>query len=599
MNFLHLDYIPAIVLALVFLAVVMFVYEQKFFKMVKTYWFYKRSLFSYISSFLFFAGVVVLLASLLDPRGPEQKIKTEAPTDRTIILIDTSASMLAEDVKPSRLQRAILIAKHFTRKAVGHQVSIVVFAEIQKKIVPFTTDLDLIDSRLESLKNLKNNYGSSALSVAIQESIQYFKETGEARGNLLVLTDGEETADGVTLNVPKEVHVALVGIGTTQGGRIPMDDAQGIRFGYKKNAGKDVVTKLNENFFAKIASDLPSGKYWIANSYTLPSDEIVEFFKSEMVKGKDQQDMVIRPVYMEWFVLPALALLVASWFFKMIRIFTLGMLFVISPSWSEEEKEIKLSPEVIHKMDDLQKGKLNRLEKVKLADELYQSGAKAESLELYKENLPVDQIDKTLPPEAYLNYGTGLLENKLEADGLKVYDKLSKSLTAGSEKEKIKDAISKNTLSHFKQQEEKKKKEEQDKKDQKDKKDQNKDEKNKDDQDKQGNQGQSGQQKKEQNGQGKDQKDQKDKGDEQKDQDKKDKGEEKKDDKGEGEDNKDKEKDQGQPQPNEGEKKPLPPKKMPAKLKQLLSDDRQLQMKVIENGTRELNKRKSRTSKDW
>jgi Ca-activated chloride channel family protein len=597
MNFLHLDYIPGLALALVTLAIVMFLLERRFFKMVRTYWFYKRSLFSHLSSFLFFAGFVILFISLLDPRGPEQKIKTEAPTDRTIILIDTSASMLAEDVKPSRLQRAILIAKHFTRKAVGHQVAVVVFAEIQKKIVPFTTDLDLIDSRLESLKNLKNNYGSSALSVAIQESIQYFKETGESRGNLLVLTDGEETADSVTLNVPKEVHVALVGIGTSQGGRIPMDDAQGIRFGYKKNGGKDVVTKLNENFFAKIASDLPSGKFWIANSYTLPSDEIVDFFKSEMIKGKDQQDMIIRPVYMEWFVLPALALLVASWFFKMIRIFTLGMLLVISPSWSEEEKEIKLSPEVIHKMDELQKGKLSRLEKVKLADELYKSGAKAESLELYKENLPVNQIDKTVPPEAYLNYGTGLLENNKEAEGLKVYDKISKSMSAGAEKEKIKDTISKNTLSHFKQQEEKKKKEEQDKKDRKDKKEQNKDEKDKNDQNKQDNQGQNGQQKKEQGGQGNDQKDQKGKGDDQKEKEKKDKGEEKKDDKGEGEDKQDK--DQNLPQPDEGEKKPLPPKKMPAKLKQLMSDDRQLQMKVIENGTRELNKRKSRTSKDW
>jgi Ca-activated chloride channel family protein len=273
------------------------------------------------------------------------------------------------------------------------------------------------------------------------------------------------------------------------------------------------------------------------------------------------------------------------------------MLLVISPSWSEEEKEIKLSPEVIHKMDELQKGKLSRLEKVKLADELYKSGAKAESLELYKENLPVNQIDKTVPPEAYLNYGTGLLENNKEAEGLKVYDKISKSMSAGAEKEKIKDTISKNTLSHFKQQEEKKKKEEQDKKDRKDKKEQNKDEKDKNDQNKQDNQGQNGQQKKEQGGQGNDQKDQKGKGDDQKEKEKKDKGEEKKDDKGEGEDKQDK--DQNRPQPDEGEKKPLPPKKMPAKLKQLMSDDRQLQMKVIENGTRELNKRKSRTSKDW
>src|SRR5690606_35408348 len=96
---------------------------------------------SYVSSFLFILGMTGLVFSLLDPRGPEERIKAEVPNDRTIILIDTSASMLAEDVKPSRLQKAVLIAKHFARKAAGHQLSIVVFAEIQKKIVPFTNDI--------------------------------------------------------------------------------------------------------------------------------------------------------------------------------------------------------------------------------------------------------------------------------------------------------------------------------------------------------------------------------------------------------------------------------------------------------------------------
>ena len=43
----------------------------------------------------------------------------------------------------------------------------------------------------------------------------------------------------------------------------------------------------------------------------------------------------------------------------------------------------------------------------------------------------------------------------------------------------------------------------------------------------------------------------------------------------------------------------MAPKEIPAKLKQLMSDDRQLQMKMIENGTRDLNQRKSRENKDW
>ena len=590
MNFNQLQYWPGLIamFGVFFFIVVMM--EKRFFNVVKTYWFYNRSIFSYLSTFLFLAGMGGLLLSLLDLRGPEEKIKTEVPQDRTIILIDTSASMLAEDVKPSRLQKATLIAKHFARKAAGQQLSIVAFAEIQKKIVPFTNDLDLIDARLDSLKNLRNQYGSSALSLAIQESIQYFRETGgEARGNLLIFTDGEETAEGIKLQVPKDVHVALVGIGTTMGGRIPLDDSRGFRFGYKKDKGRDIITKLNENFFKKVTADIPSAKYWLANSYSLPSEEILEFFRGEVEKGKDQQDMVIKPVLVEWIVIPALVLIVISYFFKFLRVFSLGLLLIVMPVHAQENEKKEapeLSPEVISRLTDLQNGSLNRLERIKLADDLHRGGSKEEALSLYEENLP-KKIDKSIPSEAYLNYGTSLLEKGEVQKGLDVYSNLNDSLSDSAEDKRLRDTIDKNIVTFFKKQEEKKKQDKQKKDD--------KEQKEGDDKDKSG---QSGQDQKNKEGSGKQDK-QKSQGSSQ---DPK-QDEKKKEDQ---EKNEDKEKDQGeedkkedQKQPDQGEKKPLPPKKMPAKLKQLMSDDRQLQMKMIENGTKDLNKRKSRTSKDW
>lgn len=585
MNFLHMNYLPGLLLAIAVIATVVVLIEKRFFKLIKTYWFYSRSIFSYISSACFLAGISLLAMSLLDARGPEERIKTAVPKDRTIILIDTSASMLAEDVGPSRLQKASLIAKHFARKAAGHQIAIVAFAEIQKKIVPFTNDIDLIDSRLESIKFLKNHNGSSALSNAIQESVQYFKETGgDAFGNILVLTDGEETSNGINLKVPKEVHVALVGIGTANGGRIPLDDSRGFRFGYKKSGGQDVVTKLNENYFKTVTTDIPSAKYWIANTYTLPSDEILEFFSSEKAKGTDQQDMVIRPVMMEWIVIPALILLSLSYVFKALRIFTMGLLLVCMPIQAQEE--IQLSPQISKKLMRLQNGELNQLEKIKLADDLYKAGAKPEALSLYEENLPMGKIDKEIPAEAYLNYGTALLENKKPQEGFNVYQKLSESLPANSP---LREIMDKNTVSYFKQMEQQKKKQKENK-DNKDS-DQNK------------NEGEQGQNQNQSSGQGqKDNKKKQGKGSENQDQ-QKDKEKEKEKNKDNSDENKDDENKQDNDQ--EQDKKPesskqMPPKKLPAKLKQLMSDDRQLQMKLIESGTRELNKRKhDRKVKDW
>lgn len=589
MNFNQPGFLPIILVAMVFLFLVVFLMEKKFFRFIKTYWFYNRSWQSYLASLLFILGMSGLLISLLDIRGPEEKIKTEVPEDRTIILMDTSASMLAEDVKPSRLQKAALIAKHFARKAAGHQISVVAFAEVSKKIVPFTNDLDLIDSRLDSIENLRNQYGSSALSLAIQESIQYFRESGgESRGNILVLTDGEETSEGINLKIPKNVHVAMVGIGTENGGRIPLDDGRGFRFGYKKDRGRDVITKLNEKFFKETTADIPSSRYWIANSYTLPTEEILNFFQSEKIKSNNQQDMVIKPVLMEWIVLPSIIFLILSYILKSIRIFSLGLLLLITPVQAQDN-EIELSPETLLKMDQLQKGELNQLEKIKLADDLRAAGAHDEAIALYEENLP-PKIDPDIPSEAYLNYGTALLEKGEVEKGLSVYKSLSDQLGDSPVSERVKETIDKNTVTYFRK--EKQKKEEQ--KNQKNQKGDNKDQKNNQSgQNQQNNQSGSGNQQ--------DQKNKKGSGEQDKKQDKgegKDK-QDKKDQKGDGsDDEQENKKDKDKDKADNGDNR-LPRKKIPAKLKQLMSDDRQLQMKMIEHGTRDLNRRKSRKSKDW
>lgn len=578
MSFIQLNLAPGLLIAfLIFVVLVVFL-EKKFFNFVRTYWFYRRSFFSYISTFLFILGLFGLLLSLLDARGPEEKIKTEVPQDRTIILIDTSASMLAEDVKPSRLQKAILIAKHFARKAAGQQLSIVAFAEVQKKIVPFTNDLDLIDARLDSLKNLRNHYGSSALSVAIQESVQYFRDSGQGvSGNILVLTDGEETAEGIDLKIPPEIHVALVGVGSSMGGRIPLDDGRGFRFGYKKDRGQDVITKLEEKYFKALSSEIPSSQYWIANSYSLPSEEILEFFQGEQKKGNQQQDMVYRPVLMEWIVVPAIILLVISYFFKAVRIFALSLVFCVLPLQAEDAP--KITPEIEEKISALRAGKLTSSQKVKLADDLQKAGARDEAVVLYSENLP-KKIDPTLPPEAYLNYGTALLEKGEAEEGLRLYRSLDEAIPDSPQNKKIREMMEKNIASFFQQQEQKKK----EKKEQDQKQDKKEGESS-------SGQGQNSQGGKDQSEMKKDSQSNENKNDQKKDDQKKNDGEEKPED----EEKKNPE--------DKGEKKPETPKplpqKVPAKLKQLMNDDRQLQMKMIENGTRDLNRRKSRKSKDW
>lgn len=324
MNFTREELLPYLAVGVIVLSIAIIVHQRKFFKIIKRYFFYDRSTFHYLSTLLYLGSIALFATALLDLRGEDQKVKIELPEARTMILIDTSASMLAEDVQPSRLQRAAFIAKHFVRKSAGQQIAVAVFAEIQKKIVPFTTDLDLLDARLDTIKNLRNQYGSSAISVVIQDSLQYFYEGSENTvGNILVLTDGEETSEGLNLKLPEGIKLAMVGVGTERGGRIPLDDGRGFRFGYKKTRGEDVITKLHEDFFKRVVADTPGSKYWIANSYSLPTDEITEFFTGEFNKEKSEREMVIKPVEMERLIFPAILFFVLSVILKMFKTYSL------------------------------------------------------------------------------------------------------------------------------------------------------------------------------------------------------------------------------------------------------------------------------------
>jgi Ca-activated chloride channel family protein len=257
---------------------------------------------------------------------------------------------------------------------------------------------------------------------------------------------------------------------------------------------------------------------------------------------------------------------------------------------AEERPEIP--PEVLHKLEELRKGELNQLEKIKLADELQRAGAKSEAIALYQENLPVDGKKNTLPSEAYLNYGTALLEKGEEKKGLEVYDALNSSLDPQSPKtQKIKEMMDKNVVNFFQVQEQKK---QQEKKEQKENKE-NKENKDKQDQ-KDGQSGESGSEKKEQKGSDQNPQNQKDKKEQGKDS--KDQKEKEKEDADKEQENREKEKEK-EKKPQDGGENKLPPPKMSPKLKQLMSDDRQLQLKVIEQGTRDMNRRNSRENKDW
>ncbi len=616
MSLVYIEFLIPIIIFILAIVYIFSNFERKYFKWVQDHWFYKRSTVSRLSSSFFYIGLFLMLLSILDLRGPEKKIDANVSKQETMILIDSSASMLAEDVRPNRFKKAIILAKHYVKKAVGQHISVTVFSDEQKKIIPYTNDIDLIEARLTGLENLDLTRGGTGLKLALQESVSSMKAKNKvARGNILVITDAENNSDFGVINIQEDINVAVVGVGTVKGAVIPLRDKKGNFRGNKKHSGKEVVTKLDENFMKSLSSKIKNFKYWTASSYSLPTEEILDFFNDSEESANKKDTVRIRPVLANYLIIPAVILIILSYMLKNLKTFVIPLVLVfsfssISKEVSVEEKKEKKKSETITKLENkLKQGDINQLEKRKLANELLKEKFSEDSSKIYRE-LIKGKVDKT-NKEDYFNLGASELLNKNSKEGLRLNKKLYDYLEKNEPNSELLKKTKMNMLKAIVQQkqQEQKKKEEQKKENQKKKnEDQNKDDQQKGDkkkekssenkknseQSKDNKEGSKGDETQKEGKNGDQQKN--DDLDSSKEKEEKEQKSEEENDKDPSEDKSKKKEDMKKENERNNEMTKGEKKKLPALLKQLMNDDNQLQRKVIDAAT---TKRGSAKKKDW
>tara|TARA_Y100001936_G_scaffold252650_1_gene313305 strand:+ start:7107 stop:8828 length:1722 start_codon:yes stop_codon:yes gene_type:complete len=573
MSFNQLNLLPLVIVGLVIFWLATLRAEKKYYQWVLDHWFFKQSLLSKVSSIFYFLGFTFLLLALLDLRGKEQRVTGKSVDQKTVVLIDASASMLAEDVRPNRFEKATLLAKHFIKKAVGHQVSVVVFSDGQKRIVPFTKDMDLVEARLNTLKELDLDRGGTGLSMALQESIQYFINSEQRPfGNILVITDAEETDGGLNLNVPDGISVAIVGVGTAKGAPIPIRNSRGVFRGNKKFKGETVISKLDETFLKKLGEKIKHFQYWVASSYSLPTEQILNFFSRSYKTKKSEDDFRIKPVLANYLLLPGVFMLILAFVMKNGKSFAVAALLICSmDSFGNNSPPEPQKNEVILELEErFARNELGPKGKKKLASELLRQGFSEEATTLYKEVLPETITDENSVEK--FNLGAAQLKAGKVKDGLKTYTELVDYLENNTSENNL-DLLEKSKLNMLKAIQTQTQKKKQQNKNSKSKEEKGKNQENKD--------------KDQGEGQSKDQKDQKGQGQGNK------KDKKKNEDKSDQEKNQKKERDK---KDGKGESGKNEKQKVPSILKQLLSDDNQLQKKVIDANTV---KGKARDKKDW
>lgn len=613
MNFNRSDLFLYLVPFFIFFLFLILRQENKFFKWIKSYWFYSRSFTNRLASFSFIIGIFLLTISLADLRGKEEVIKGKVAQKKTLILVDSSASMLAEDVRPNRYKKALLLAKHYLKKAVGEQVSIVVFSDKQKRIVPFTTDMNLIDARVGTLEKLDLRNGGSNIALALREAEKYFiGPNGISIGNILLLTDGEDNEKSINVQLDDKITLATVGIGTAKGATIPLRDNRGMSRGVKRFNGQPVTTKLDEGFLKNIGADVKNYRYWIASSYSLPTEEIQRFFERSYKSKMSEGEVRIKPVKYETLLIPSFLFLILSTLLRFSKSFVYVSVFCLISLHSvyaqapidkslPKQEEPQKSDEVLELEEKFATGRISEVEKKKLAQKLLQEGFPKESSTLYGELL--NDVDETNALE-HLNKGVADFQAGKVGEGIKTYNKLIDYLEENDPEGELSTKVKKNlfkALQQVQQQKSKSQNNQDQNQDQQNQDQQNQDQQNQDqqnqNQDQQNQNQQNNQQQNNQQQNNQDQQNQKQNNQDQKDKDEKDKNGKDKDkkDKDQNKGKKERDKEKNDPQNGDSGKKKKK-KKIPALLKQLISDDNQLQKDAIDAQTKD---RKKRNRKDW
>ena len=209
---------------------------------------------------LMLSALGLLIVMLARPQMGSKISHDKRQGIETIICLDISNSMMAEDVVPSRLEKSKMLIENLVDNFTNDKIGLVVFAGDAFVQLPITSDYVSAKMFLQNITpSLIQSQGTN-IGEAIDLASKSFTQQANVGRAIILITDGENHEPGAKEAAEaakkKGINVFILGIGNTQGAPIPTGDG-----GYMKdNTGNTVMTALNENMCKELAQ-AGSGQY--------------------------------------------------------------------------------------------------------------------------------------------------------------------------------------------------------------------------------------------------------------------------------------------------------------------------------------------------
>ena len=200
-----------------------------------------------------------------------------------IVAIDTSRSMLATDVKPSRMARAKLAVRDLLMELHGDRIGLVAFAGRAFVQCPLTLDYGAVAQSLDAIDVGIIPKGGTALAEAIDTALEAFEGREGKHQAIILITDGEDhegkVKEATAHAAERGVKIFTVGLGTTEGELIPSEGGGFV----KDRNGQVVKSRLDEEALKQIAVDT-GGVYLHATGASLALGDLYRDYIATLEK---------------------------------------------------------------------------------------------------------------------------------------------------------------------------------------------------------------------------------------------------------------------------------------------------------------------------
>lgn len=210
------------------------------------------------------AGIVLLACICLSVAAAGPRVSGGKETVKMrgidiVVAIDVSNSMLAQDLKPSRIEKAKLALTDLLANLEGDRLGAIVFAGEPRTNLPLCDDRSAAEMIINSISTESVSYQGTAIGMAIDHAVEAFNNSEEGRGKaIIVISDGEnhedDAVEAAEKAAEKGIIVCTIGIGTPEGTTIPVMDENGVVTDKRDDNGQKVITKLNDGLLKDIAA---------------------------------------------------------------------------------------------------------------------------------------------------------------------------------------------------------------------------------------------------------------------------------------------------------------------------------------------------------